>query len=146
MFVAWQVCDGVCELPKGALMRVLIVEDERAVTELLRRWLKEWNYDVNVAPSATDALKTMLAEPAEIILCDIRMPGHHDGLWLAERVRTKWPRTKIIMASGVVEMDAVKKSQELGVVDYITKPFDRELLRKALDRAAAAVGYDTIAD
>jgi DNA-binding NtrC family response regulator len=120
-------------------MRVLIVEDERAVAELLRRWLNEWNYDVNVAASATDALKTMVAEPAEIILCDIRMPGHHDGLWLAERVRTKWPRTQIIMASGVVEMDAVKKAQQLGAVDFVTKPFDRELFRKALDRAAAAM-------
>ena len=118
--------------------KILIVEDERAVAELLRRWLIEWSHSVNVAPSATDALKTMLADPAEIILCDIRMPGHHDGLWLAERVRAKWPRTKIIMASGVVETDAVEKSQKLGVVDFVTKPFDREVLRKALDRAAAA--------
>ena len=119
-------------------MHILIVEDERAVAELLRRWLIEWSHSVNVAPSATDALKTMLADPAEIILCDIRMPGHHDGLWLAERVRAKWPRTKIIMASGVVETDAVEKSQKLGVVDFVTKPFDREVLRKALDRATAA--------
>ena len=118
-------------------MRVLIVEDEPAMTALLRRWLIDWKYDVNTAASATEALKIMLVEPFEIILCDIRMPGHHDGLWLAERVRTKWPRTKIIMASGVVETDVVKKSQELGVVDFLTKPFDREVLRRALDRAAA---------
>jgi CheY-like chemotaxis protein len=123
-------------------MRVLIVEDEAAMTDLLRRWLVELSYDVNSAESATEALKIMLVEPAEIILCDIRMPGHHDGLWLAERVRTKWPRTKIIMASGVVEMDAVKKSQELGVVDFVTKPFGREQLRRALDRAAGAIASD----
>jgi CheY-like chemotaxis protein len=129
-------------LQKEALMRVLIVEDEAAMTDLLRRWLVELRYDVNSAASATEALKIMLVEPAEIILCDIRMPGHHDGLWLAERVRTKWPRTKIIMASGVVEMEAVKKSQELGVVDFVTKPFGREQLRLALDRAAAAIASD----
>jgi CheY-like chemotaxis protein len=121
-------------------MRVLVVEDEAEVRELLRRWLKDWNYEVNTAPSATEALKTMLAEPAEIILCDIRMPGHHDGLWLAERVRTKWPRTTIIMASGVLEKDAMMKSQQLGAVDYITKPFSRDVLRQALERAAAALG------
>jgi DNA-binding NtrC family response regulator len=127
-------------------MRVLIVEDERAVAELLRRWLTEWNYNVNVAASATDALKTMLADTADIILCDIRMPGHHDGLWLAERVRAKWPRTKIIMASGVVEGDVVKKAQELGAVDFVTKPFDQGLLRKALDRAASATTMNVTAD
>jgi two-component system response regulator YesN len=88
----------------------------------------------------------MLAEPAEIILCDIRMPGHHDGLWLAERVRTKWPRTKIIMASGAVENDAVKKSQELGAVDFVTKPFDKGLLRKALDRAATTTAMNVVPD
>jgi CheY-like chemotaxis protein len=119
-------------------MHVLIVEDERAVAELLQRWLKQWNYSVNVAPSATHALKTMLAQPAEIILCDIRMPGHHDGLWLAERVRVKWPQTKIIMASGVAEPDVVQKAQELGAVDFVSKPFDQGLLRKALERAAGA--------
>jgi two-component system, NtrC family, response regulator AtoC len=125
---------------KRVVMRVLVVEDEAAVAELLRRWLTEWNYEVNTAASTTEALKTMLAEPAEIILCDIRMPGHHDGLWLAERVRAKWPRTAIIIASGVVDTDFVEKSQRIGAIDYVTKPFGREVLRKALDRAAAALG------
>jgi len=45
-------------------MRILIVEDEGAVTRLLWRWLTGWNYEVNTAASATEALKTMLAEPA----------------------------------------------------------------------------------
>jgi DNA-binding NtrC family response regulator len=127
-------------------MRVLIVEDERVVAELLRRWLTEWNYEVNVAASATDALKTMLAESADIILCDIRMPGHHDGLWLIERVRAKWPRTKIIMASGVVETDVVSKAQQLGALDFVTKPFDREVLRKAIDRVASASAMNVSVD
>jgi len=121
-------------------MRVLVVEDEAAVTELLRRWLTDWNYEVNTAASATEALKTMLAEPAEIILCDIRMPGHHDGLWLAERVRSKWPWTAIIIASGVVEAETVQKAHQLGAIDYVTKPFEKELLRQALDRATAVSG------
>jgi FixJ family two-component response regulator len=48
------------------------------------------------------------------------------------------------MASGVVEMDAVEKSKELGVVDFVTKPFGREQLRQALDRAAAAIASDVV--
>lgn len=120
-------------------MRILVVEDESSNAELLRRWLVEWNYDVTVTTSAAQALESMLADPFQIILMDIRMPGH-DGIWLLERVRAKWPSTKIIMASGVVEVDIVKKSQQLGAIDFVPKPFGREMLRQALDRAAAALG------
>jgi two-component system response regulator AtoC len=119
-------------------MRVLVVEDESSNRELLRRWLVEWQHDVIVTASATEALEAMLAKPADVMLVDIRMPGH-DGFWLIERVRPKWPRTAIIMATGVVEMDAVKKSQQLGAIDYVTKPFGRQLMKQALDRAAAAL-------
>jgi CheY-like chemotaxis protein len=49
------------------------------------------------------------------------MPGH-DGFWLIERVRTKWPRTAITMAAGVMALDVVQKAQQLGAIDYVTKP------------------------
>jgi FixJ family two-component response regulator len=73
----------------------------------------------------------MLIEPAAIILCDIRMP-EHDGLWLVERVREKWPRTAIVMATGVDDLQTVMRAQRAGVIDYVTKPFQWELLRQAL--------------
>jgi CheY-like chemotaxis protein len=123
---------------KDPMTRVLVVEDEPSNAELLRRWLIEWKHDVAVTGSATAGLESMLAKPADIILLDVRMPGH-DGLWLLERVRTKWPDTKIIMASGVVEIDIVKKSQRLGAIDYVTKPFGREMMRQALERASLRV-------
>ena len=113
---------------------VLVVDDERAQGELLRRWLESWGYKVRLARHAREALDVMLVEPVDILLADIKMPGH-DGLWLAERVRLKWPHTALILASGGVALEAVKKAQIPGVVDYVTKPFGRELLREALDRA-----------
>lgn len=115
---------------------VLVVDDETSVREFLRRWLEGWGYTVKQASSATDALEVMLAEPASIMLCDIKMPGH-DGLWLAERVREKWPQTGIIMATALDNLDIVMKSQRLGAIDYVAKPFGRELLLQALRRATA---------
>ncbi len=115
-------------------LAVLVVDDERVQRELLRRWLASWSYDVRIAADAREALEAMLAKPADILLADIKMPGH-DGLWLLERVRAKWPRTAIIVASGVVELEAVRKARQLGAVDYVTKPYGRELLWQALDRA-----------
>ena len=117
---------------------VLIVDDEPEDREFLRLWLEDWGYTVTLACSATEALGAMLIEPAAIILCDIRMPGH-DGLWLVERVRRKWPRTAIVMATGVNDLQTVMRTHRAGVVDYVTKPLDCELLRQALSRANEAV-------
>ena len=118
---------------------VLIVDDEPAVRELLRRWLTRWGYErVRMAADATQALEAMLAEPASIMLVDINMPGH-DGFWLIERVRTRWPHTAFIMATGASEMATVTKSRQVGAVDYVLKPFGHSLLQQALDRAAASL-------
>jgi CheY-like chemotaxis protein len=117
---------------------VLIVDDERGSRDLLRRWLVGWGYGAMTAANATEALEAMLREAPQIMLVDIKMSGH-DGFWLIERVRGKWPRTAIVIASDVVEIDALLRAQQLGAVDFVTKPFGRELLHEALDRAAATL-------
>ena len=117
---------------------VLVVDDEPTDREFLRLWLEDWGYTVTLACSATEALGAMLVEPAAIILCDIRMPGH-DGLWLVERVRRKWPRTAIVMATAVNDLQTVMKAKQIGVIDYVTKPRDWNLLRQALSRANDAI-------
>ena len=117
---------------------VLVVEDDRAQRDLLRRWLEHWGYAVRVAASAGEALALMLVEPAEILLVDIVMPGPN-GLWLIERVRAKWSTAIVVVVSGLVERPTVERAQKLGAVDYVTKPFGREMLRQAMDRAEAAL-------
>jgi CheY-like chemotaxis protein len=117
---------------------VLIVDDEPAVRELLRRWLEGWGYAVTTAANATHALQTMLSQPADIVLVDLKMPGA-DGFWLIDRVREKWPRTGFIMATGASEIATVEKSKRAGVVDYVLKPFQGELLHQALERARRSI-------
>ena len=80
-------------------------------------------------------MKAMASEPADIMLCDIRMP-EHDGLWLAKEVRTHWPHTAIIMTTGTQDADVVQASRRLGALAYITKPFVSVQLREAVDAAA----------
>jgi DNA-binding NtrC family response regulator len=117
---------------------VLVVDDEAPICNLLTRWLQVWGYEARQAKSAAEALECMMAEPASIMLCDIRMPGH-DGIWLLDRVRDRWPQTAVIMATGVDDIQVVARSQRSGVVDYVTKPFGRELLLQALQRAEASI-------
>ena len=114
---------------------VLVVDDEESIRKLLARWLAGWGYESKQAANAMDAISQMGAEPAAIILCDVMMPGH-DGVWLAEQVRTRWPQTAVIMASSAQDMETVMRMRKHGAVDYVTKPFGREMLRQALQRAS----------
>ena len=114
---------------------VLVVDDEDSIRRLLTRWLAGWGFQSKEAGSASDALNMMSADPAAIILCDVMMPVH-DGVWLAEQVRTKWPETAVIMASSAQDMETVTRMRKQGAVDYVTKPFGREMLRQALQRAS----------
>lgn len=115
---------------------VLIVDDDPGIRKLLRHWLEQWQFPVRSAASAADALALMTADPAAIVLCDIRMPGR-DGLWLMRQIKEGWPQTVLIATSGVSDLDVVVEVRELGVAAYVTKPVGRESLRQALERAGA---------
>ena len=115
---------------------VLVVDDEEAIRRLLTRWLSGWGYEAKEAANADEAIDIMAEEPAEIMLCDVMMPVH-DGIWLAEQVRGRWPQTAVIMASSAQDMETVTRMRKQGAVDYVTKPFGREMLRQALQRASA---------
>lgn len=114
---------------------VLVVDDEEAIRRLLTRWLSGWGYEAKQAANADEAIEMMAAEAAAIMLCDVMMPVH-DGIWLAEQVRTRWPQTAVIMASSAQDMETVMRMRKQGAVDYVTKPFGREMLRQALQRAS----------
>ena len=118
----------------------LIVDDELPIRKLLRHWLNGWGYDVRHVGSAVEALDVMAAEPADILLCDVNMP-EHDGLWLADQVHAQWPQTAIIMSTGRDDPQTVRTSRKLGALAYVTKPFDLDLLRQALDHASGRLQF-----
>jgi DNA-binding response OmpR family regulator len=116
---------------------VLVVDDEASTRGFLRHWLEAMGYEVKEAANADIALTTMLLEPAAIVLLDIDMPGHN-GLWFAERVRSSWPATAIVFASGVDNMETIERARWLGAVDYVQKPFQWEMIVQAMRRAGRA--------
>jgi len=117
----------------GGAQRVLIVDDENGVRDLWARWLQADGYSVATAATAEEALGRLEAAPPAVALCDIRMPGH-DGLWLAERIRQRYPETAVIMATGVQEAGPAVHTLRQGVIDYLTKPFGRARLEEAVTR------------
>jgi DNA-binding NtrC family response regulator len=112
---------------------ILIVDDESPVRELLVRWLAPVGYDTKQAPDAETALELLAANPFDVVLSDVQMPGH-DGLWLVARIREKFPRVAILLAT-VVESVPPAVSLQDGVVAYLVKPFEREKVLTAVSRA-----------
>jgi CheY-like chemotaxis protein len=113
--------------------RVLVVDDELGIRMILTRMLKGWGYGVWHVASAAEALEIMETEPADILFSDVSMP-EHDGLWLAEHVHARWPRTAIIMSTAHRDPHTVQTSRKLGAAAYVTKPFVPYMIQEVLER------------
>ena len=113
-------------------MKILVVDDERAVRESLRRALELEGYEIELADDGLAALETLQAngQPDALIL-DVLMPGL-DGLEVARRVRRDGSRLPILMLTARVEVDDRVAGLDAGADDYLTKPF-------ALDELLARV-------
>jgi len=112
---------------------VLLVDDEELIRVVMMRWLESLGYEPRQAADADQALQMMAERPADVALCDIAMPGH-DGLWLAERLRSLYPDSAVIMVTGSLDVDAALTSLSIGAVDYLAKPFTRDQLRESMRR------------
>ena len=118
------------------MARILVVDDEAAIREILFRRLTKWGHEVATAHGAEAALKELAKKPAQIVFSDVIMPLF-DGVWLAREIRERWPDTVIVAVSGAQEIETVVKMREYGAIDFVTKPIGREMLHQALERALA---------
>lgn len=111
---------------QGKIMdaKILIVEDERDIVELLRYNLQEADYEVDVVRNGADALQRAVDNPPDLILLDLMLP-EVDGLIVCRLLKND-PRTKnipiVMLTAKTDEQDRVT-GLELGADDYITKPF-----------------------
>jgi DNA-binding NtrC family response regulator len=114
---------------------VLIVDDDAKIREILARWIGPAGHVTREAADADSALAEVNANPPDVVLCDVRMP-ERDGLWLVDRLREQHPTVAIVLATA---LDSVPPAVSLrdGVVEYIVKPFEREGVLAAVERASA---------
>lgn len=106
-------------------MKILVVDDEPMLLEILSEFLEEQGYDVEQAESAEEALKFFLNAPEsyDLVLTDIKMPVM-SGFDLLRQIRSENYDTPVIMMSGHVEGEIDKKAEEMGVSACLLKPFD----------------------
>jgi two-component system, OmpR family, response regulator MprA len=125
-------------------MRVLVVDDERAVRDSLRRALELEGYDVELAADGEEALERLAqnGEPDAVVL-DILMP-RMDGLEVCRRLRREGHRLPVLMLTARDEVENRVAGLDAGADDYVTKPFALEellaRLRALLRRTTSGSG------
>lgn len=117
--------------------RVLVVDDEAMVREVLHDILEQEGYDVFVAESAVVALKQARQQSFDLLLADIMLP-EMSGLELVQRVRELSPGTVPILITGYPSLETVGAAIPQGVHSYIVKPVDKTELCQAVANALAA--------
>ncbi len=122
---------GLSERP-----RILVVDDEQAVRDLLAKTLTIADYDVDTAVDGTAALDRLRAAEYDLLITDLKMPGM-DGLSVIREARRVRPDVAVVIVTGYSTEASAIEAINLGVAGYLTKPFR---LPRILTLAARALG------
>ena len=117
-------------------LRVLVVDDEPSIRELLFKALALAEYEVDVSADGPSALERMRLTPYDLLIVDLRMPGM-DGLSVVREARRLQADLRVLVITGYSSESSAIDALNLGVVGYLTKPFR---IPHVLAAAAKALG------
>ena len=133
-------------------VKILVVDDERAVRESLRRALELEGYDIDLAADGSEALERLDsgADP-DVVILDVLMPGV-DGLEVCRTLRLKGSRLPVLMLTARTQVEDRVEGLDAGADDYLTKPFAleellarvRALLRRTSDGSGETLRFADI--
>ena len=107
---------------EGVGRRVLVVDDEESIRELLTKTLELAEYETQAVPDGRAALDLLRRERWDLLIADLRMP-EMDGLSLIREARRLHPRLPVIIVTGFSSESSAIQAVNLGVVGYLVKPF-----------------------
>lgn len=113
------------------MAKVLLVDDDPSILELLKEFLSGKGYEVQVAENGKQALQAMKVQRPDVVLLDIQMP-EMDGLTTLRSIKALDKDVGVIMISGVRDGQICKQALTEGAFDYVVKPFDFDYLEKTL--------------
>ena len=129
--------------------RILIVDDEESIRKALRLTLSKAGYDVVEADNGATGIEAIGADDnplmVDVIICDIRMPKIN-GLEAIAFFRQQYPSVPVLVLTGYPDIRLTTNLLKQGVVDYLVKPADKDVLMAAVERAveyrtALVTGY-----
>jgi len=115
--------------------KVLIVDDEPELREVVRQVLEAQRLNVTIAENGKQALQILEQEKFDVILSDVQMP-EMDGMQFLESMCLKGNQTPLVFYSGFYEKDMLRKSMQLGAFDFLEKPIGAKKLLQVIDNAA----------
>ncbi len=122
----------------GRALKILVVDDEAAMREVLEMRLGQWGYEVHVAETAAEGLATARSEAPDAIISDVALPDQ-SGLELVGALREIDAERPVILITAYGTIDAAVEAMKLGALDFLTKPLDYDKLAATLEAAAGEV-------
>ncbi|MFZ0294231.1 MAG: HD domain-containing phosphohydrolase, partial [Candidatus Sulfotelmatobacter sp.] len=135
--VSGKIADSILRRSVGTLMpdRILVVDDEEAIREIVCAILAAAGYTCKQAGSGLEALALLNSgDMFELMLSDLMM-ADLDGIGLLERTKEKFPDMPVVMVTAVHDISVALAAIRNGAYDYLLKPFEREQLLNAVGRA-----------
>jgi len=124
-------------------VKVLVIDDETRFLETTRKLLERRGIETLTASSGIRAVDIVAAEPVDVVILDVKMPGL-DGIEVLRRIKKTRPAAEVIMLTGHVSLESAIDGLKYGACDYVMKPCDIEELvtkiRAAYERKLAIQG------
>lgn len=112
-------------------MRLLVVDDDKVFREELSELLRDDGHSVTVASSVAKALEALEGAEFDVVLTDLKMP-RASGMELLREVRSRWPRTLVVVITGFATIETALEAMKNGAFDYVRKPFRIDQVRETL--------------
>jgi len=116
---------------------ILVVDDERSVTDLLHEDLREEGYSCVTAGTGEDALKRLSEGNFDVVLLDLKLPGI-SGMDVLREAKSIHPEVAVIVVTAAGDAQTSVEAMKIGAVDYITKPFELERVNGSVEVALKA--------
>jgi putative nucleotidyltransferase with HDIG domain len=121
----------------GGKGRILVVDDEITIRDLLSQFLSSQGFECHAADSGRSAISRLEGTAFDLVVSDIRMPSV-TGLQLLEHVHNNHPALPVIMITAVADLETAVDAMKQGAADYITKPFDLKKVVSSVQHALQA--------
>jgi len=119
----------------GLDRRILLVEDEEAVRDMLSSYLRKEGFEVTAVPDVTFAIEHLGTE-FDVVITDLNLPGRW-GTELVASVKARWPGTHVLVISGIQDARLLEEAQTSGADSFLNKPFGMADLRTTLQEGLA---------
>ncbi|MBI1806547.1 MAG: response regulator [Ignavibacteria bacterium] len=113
-------------------IRILVADDDPELGKIIRDELLACGYDVHIVENGEDAISQLERREFDIAIIDIRMPKV-DGFGVLKFIKREKPAMKTIMLTAYADLKHLVMSQEGGADEFLTKPYDFEMLRLAIE-------------